>query len=237
MAVASDARAGLPFSEENCREIFESELRVLGGKIEHPVKYLIREGERVPVEDLDTHHIQGMLGQWGNRVETALYRDANSILFLSDGKEALKVDRLGPVIAKEFPKKTVVSAEVQVEENRFVQNWGYVKVDNLERFPVKDNSFDRVVLRRGMCVCHNEVCCAGFKPGSPEAGRFFSEVIRVLDKSNPNAFAVLHGVHNVGGNDLMAWVKHLEELRKTKPFRYRILMSNGSFHSILIQPL
>jgi len=105
IASVPDACAGLPFSEENCREIFESELRMIGGKIEHPVKYLIREGERVPVNEIETHHVQGMLGQWGNRVETALYRDANSILFLSDGKEALKVDRLGPVIAKECPKK------------------------------------------------------------------------------------------------------------------------------------
>ncbi|NDG84681.1 MAG: hypothetical protein EBX52_06535 [Proteobacteria bacterium] len=178
-----------------------------------------------------------MLGQYGNKIEGALYEDAKTILCLSDGRDKDLIERMGPALAKEYPKKTVVSAELNVVQNGFVNNWGLFRIDNTERFPVKNNSFDRIVLRRGMCVCHEGRCCAGFKPASADARNFLGEVVRILNKNDPHAMAVLHGMVDVGMAEIFAWSAFLDEISKTAPIRYRMMMDHqGMFHSILIQP-
>ena len=222
---------------ERCTDLLEGNLRMITGNLQHPMKYRVAYDQRAAFDHLDTHDLQGMLGQHGNKIQAAYYEDAKSILFLSDGRDEQLVERLGPVIAKEFPKKTVVSAELNVVENGFVNNWGLIKIDNTERFPVKDNAFDRIVLRKGMCVCHGGRCCAGFNPASKEARSFLTEVIRILNKKDPHAMAVLHGMHDVGMPEIWAWTTFLDEIVKHEPVKYRMMYDRqGLFHSILIQP-
>jgi hypothetical protein len=225
-----------PPDPEHCSELLEGNPRMMKGTCNHPTKFRVVFDQRVSFDHLDTHDLQGMLGQYGNKIQGALYEDAKSILFLSDGRDQNLVERLGPPIAKEFPKKWVVSAELNVVEDGFVNNWGLIKIDNTERFPVKDNAFDRIVLRRGMCVCHEGRCCAGFKPASPENRTFLSEVVRILNKKDPHAMAVLHGMHDVGMAEIYVWTRFLDEIAAKEPIRYRMMYDHqGHFHSILIQ--
>jgi hypothetical protein len=230
------ARAGEVPNPGECIELLTSSIRKIETPLEVRVKYLVTRGEKPAVSGIQTHHLKMMLGEVGDKVDVGLYEDAKSILFLADGSEARATDRLGPLLAREFPGKTVVSADVDVGENRLIRNWGHVKIDHLAMFPVKDNSFDRVILRQGLCQCHSNTCCAGFNPQGPQAKKFFQEVVRVLDKNNPGAFAVLHGMHNVGGSDVQVWKSMLNEISLFNPVEYEIMLDKGFFHSILIRP-
>lgn len=221
---------------EKCLQFFTRSLRKVDASPDVRVKYLITRGEIPPVSGIHTHHLKMMLGEVGSKVDLGLYQDAKSILLLADGSETRATDRLGPLLAREFPDKAVVSADVDVAENQLIRNWGHVKIDHLDVFPVKDNSFDRVILRRGLCQCHSNTCCAGFNPHGPQAKKFFQEVVRVMDKNNPNSFAILHGMHNVGGTDVQAWKSMLDEISIFHPIEYEIMLDKGFFHSILIRP-
>ncbi len=72
-------------------------------------------------------------------------------------------------------------------------------LDNLKPFSFEDSSFDYVSMSRGMCHCMTSLTsCGGLlldgKPDSQEKVKgFFREIIRVLNKENPLAFAYLHG--------------------------------------------
>jgi hypothetical protein len=229
-------RASDPFDPARCLDFLTESFRKIDGAPTGPIKYLYTEGEVPRVSEIQTHHLKMMLGEVGNKVDLGLYRNAKSILLLADGSERRVVDRLGPFLAREFPKKTVLSADVDVGENLLIRNWGNLKIDHLKVFPVKDNSFDRIILRKGLCQCHSASCCAGFHPLGPEARQFFSEVVRVLDKGNPESFAVLHGEKNVGGVDVATWRKMLDEISKSQPIEYEMMFDGGFFHSILIRP-
>ncbi len=225
------------FDPVHCQSLFQSKLTMITGDIKHPVKYLITEGPLPGRNTIQTQHLQAMLGQFGQRVDVALYKEANSILFLSDGAETRKIDRLGPVLAKEFPKKTIVSADINIVEDGFVNNWGLVKIDNLKKFPIADDSFDRVILKKGLCLCHGDTCCGGFKPRDEATKQFFGEVARVLNKKDPNAIAVLQGTNNVGMSEILKWNAFMDEVSKKYPVEYEFMYDReGLFHSILIQP-
>ncbi len=222
---------------DRCNDLLKGNSTVLTGKFNHPTKYRVVYDQKASFDHLDTHDLRGMLGEYSNKIQAAFYEDAKSILFLSDGRDEKLVERLGPAIAKEFPKKYVVSAELNVVEDGFVNNWGLIKIDNTEPFPVNDNAFERIVLKKGMCVCHGGKCCAGFTPASKEARSFLSEVVRILNKNDPHAMAVLHGMHDVGMAEIWAWTTFLDEIAKQEPIKYKMMMDRqGLFHSILIQP-
>jgi|GEM_PF-6515371 len=230
------ATATFAVDPDRCNALLEGRtLTFVNGPVKIPTKYRVERGPRTSFDRIDTYDLQKMLGEHGNKIDAALYEDANTILFLSDGADV--IDRLGPAIAQEFPKKTVVSAELDIVEDGFLNNWGLIRIDNTRPFPAKDDSFDRVILRRGMCVCHHGRCCAGFKPASPDARNFLRQVVRILNKKDPHALAVLHGMYDVGMGEIWAWSTFLDEIAKTEPIRYRMMMDRqGMFHSILIQP-
>ncbi len=234
-AISSHAQG--PKHPAECSELITHILRKMDDAPLGPVKYLTTEGEVPALSRIEAYHLQMMLGEIGNKVDLGLYRDARSILLLGDGSKSQVTDRLGPLLAREFPKKWVVSADLEVGENLLIRNWSTIQINHVERFPVNDNSFDRIILRKGLCQCHSSSCCAGFSPHGPQAKQFFREVIRTLDKRNPNAFAVLHGIDNVGGIDVQAWSSMLDEIALTEPIQYQVILDKGFFHSILIRTI
>ena len=151
-------------------------------------------------------------GQSLSALDLNLYKDANSALFLSDGLSAARWLSLGEEVSTMYPKKRIVSADFDYRGPAKIGNRELVAVNNTERFPFESNTFDVVVLRRGLCVCHGDKCCGGFNPFTPQSQSFFREAVRVMNKKNPDARIILHGSYGVTDNVVNTWKRYLGEI-------------------------
>lgn len=196
-----------------------------------------RVGKALPWQSL-VERFELMLGtSEGRELNLSDFESASRVLFLSDGSDEKYRGRLGPVLAREYPEKTVISADYGILENTIERNLGKVFVDNTQTLPFLDNQFDAVVLRHGMCICESDYCCAGFVSESDAAQAFFAEVIRVLNKQNPNAFAILQGGDFVGNRQVVFWESKLKALQTQTSFQFEILRKDEHFYGFLIRPL
>jgi hypothetical protein len=180
----------------------------------------------------------------GFEVDLKLYRGASAILSLSDG-QAQDFRALGPFLAFRLPETKVVSGDISFQGRyRAAKNLELVEMDNRRRFPFKDNRFDRIVLRRGLCVCYGKLNCAGFAPDSEQAFSFFREVARVLDKKKKSSVALLHGWTDVSPHILMVWLKFFSRIEKDYPVQFELLGTDGEalsvdphrFTAVLVRP-
>lgn len=146
------------------------------------------------------------------------YEKAKSVLFVSDG---LVTDPesfpLGPRVAKKYPGKRIVSTDIKVREKDAWGNFELMPMDNAKPFSFADDEFDMIVLRQGLCMCLGPSCCAGIKPGTPESRKFITEVVRVLNKKNPEAKAILHGSYGVTREMQKKWQDLCSELEREFP--------------------
>lgn len=142
------------------------------------------------------------------------YLHSDRLLFLSDGLNRADHFSLGPQVARAFPQKRVISVDFGYPGSIENGNLKLMSLDNTKAFPFADNSFDTIVLRRGLCVCHQNQCCGGFLPDSAEAKNFFREVVRVLDKRVSHSKAVLHGAYAVTPEIERVWIRYLSEIEK-----------------------
>ncbi|OFZ18355.1 MAG: hypothetical protein A2X94_12455 [Bdellovibrionales bacterium GWB1_55_8] len=97
--------------------------------------------------------IEDMLGGHqghGSKVNVGPYQAAEKILFLSDSGAETDGLSLGELIADAFPSKTVVRTDLQFHESSTVGNLSTLFMDNTKPFPFKDNTFDTIVMRKGL---------------------------------------------------------------------------------------
>ena len=144
---------------------------------------------RTSSRTLPIHFIKTTQGQIPNPSKPQIYEAVRKILVLSDGTEGNAEHRLGLMIKKAYPDKSVVSSDLESDPKN------HVVLDN-NKLPFRDGSFDAVVLRRGICVCRGlDTTCGGTSLDIESMTNFLNELSRVLDRSNPNAFALISGPH------------------------------------------
>jgi uncharacterized protein Usg len=123
------------------------------------------------------------------------YAGHKNILRLGDGKEGYESAKK---IAEAYPNQTVLSSDVNFNSMTVDPdhpNLLQVKVDSTSKFPIPDKSQDLIIMKRGLCACH-DVCktCGGLDlTNRAELIGFFLQVIRVMRTSNPDARAILQG--------------------------------------------
>lgn len=157
--------------------------------------------------------------------------DRNKILLLGDGYERVYTQLSTQIEKIVLPKTVIYKADIMAPTNPMTKgNIVYQKLDHQQIFPFRDNSFDLIVGRRILCNCSGvQRGCGGLSTISPELmHQFLGEVVRVLDKSDPNAFALLHGFHFgtypvVEDNVVRVWsqlipqvVRYFEEVKGIK---------------------
>jgi len=159
---------------------------------------------------------EGWSGSGGVKVST--YANHDNILFLSDGLKSSNHLSLGKIISNKYPEKKVVSTDFNYTGPEQIGSLRAVSVDNNRGLPFRDNEFDLVVLRYGLCVCYDQKCCGGFSPQSDEAQQFFFEVARILNRDNPQSLIILHGEYGVTPFILDEWKKFLRRVE----FKYNV---------------
>lgn len=169
-----------------------------------------------------------------SRLDLSLYRDVKSVLFLSDGLSDPDWFSLGKRVSEAYPAKRVVSGDFNYRGPRKAGNLELASVNNLNRFPFESDSFDMVVLRRGLCVCDDRRCCGGFSPLSLYAKNFFREAVRVMNKANPRAKVILHGSYGVTDNVVRGWTKYLEEIEEETGVRATLYFEGADDHFLMI---
>ncbi|MBF0362704.1 MAG: hypothetical protein HQK49_16915 [Oligoflexia bacterium] len=100
-------------------------------------------------------------------------------------------------------------------------------VDHNEEFKscdLADQKFDVIVMKRGLCQCHdNNTTCGGIdcslkSSDSKSAYTFINKVINLMNLKNPNSYAILHGKY---GNSKFSkwnnfWKKTAEKISKVR---------------------
>ena len=140
--------------------------------------------------------------------DISFYRNYSRILFLSDGQQEVW-ESLAEQVAQYYPEKSVVKTDVSiVGEHMTLPNLKSMFLDNSKPMPFDDNSFDLVVMKRGICLCHSPNCtCGGIIMTQESTQAFLSEVSRILDKNSANSLAFLHGDYGQTRETLNMWVK------------------------------
>lgn len=165
------------------------------------------------------------------------YEKSKKLLFIGDGAGHSADADTGLQVAERFPDKEITRTDIGISRPRREGNVTSLHMDNMDTFPFQDNSFDTIVLRKGLCHCHEGRACAGFCPNRRETKHFFGEVARVLDKSNPNSVAYLHGGYGVTDNILHLWYGVCGELEKQYGVKIEFQLNNfDNFRLMTIRP-
>ena len=171
----------------------------------------------------------GALG-YGKKINYSSYEVYDRTLFLSDGiadtfgyrsevRNESGAFSLAERISERFPEKEVTQGDFNIEGDQNIGNLRQLFVDNSQPLPFAENSFDLVILRKGMCLCSCRAPCAGFSQKYEGSLNFFKEVIRVMDLSNPNALAILHGQERSDPKVLERWKRIATELESQFPVK------------------
>jgi hypothetical protein len=121
-----------------------------------------------------------------------------------------------------------------------------VVIDNTVELPFSDDTFDAVVMRRGLCACRDGKVCGGIPLELPAATSFLRSVARVLNTQNPEAIAVLQGeIHHGfdGGSHAMKfWEQAVRPVVQELGLRAELVTvraperSAGYFDALVLRP-
>jgi hypothetical protein len=165
------------------------------------------------------------------------------LLFLSDGGGSWGPLALGEQVAKAYPQKTVVRADLMIHQQKQEGNLTEVQMDNNAKFPptVTQHKYDFIAMREGMCIHYMGVCtaCCGVRYERNEMSTFLGQVADLLNTSNPNAIAVLHSGpgSRFSAKDKAALEQAVSDVQARRPdlvFNYN--MVGNKIHSLMIQP-
>ena len=141
-----------------------------------------------------------LLGPEGVHVVKQLAQKPKRILFLGARENTCELD---PTLADRYAAAfeqdgvEIYKTDLLFEDKPPVGNLFERRVDHKEAFGFSDNYFDVIIGVRILCPCNEkrvQTMCGGFNvSNSDELGFFLKEVVRVLNKENPLAFAFLHG--------------------------------------------
>jgi hypothetical protein len=164
-----------------------------------------------------------------------IYGPYNRVLFAGDGMAHARSK-----LEARFPEKTIISTD------RFPSGRGVPTVisDHKDGLPFKDNSFDLIMMNRGLCFCPGRCCsggrrqmtlarnlapsCGGIPVDRQSRLGFLRDAARVLDKNNPRSIALLEGAAMSGLPDFVEahsrnlWVDSANELAAEMGDRIRV---------------
>ncbi len=147
------------------------------------------------------------------------YEQFNHILFLSDGGKA------GLALAKrKKPHQLIVSSDFRMADGVNLQ------IDN-NKLPFRSDSFDLVLMNRGLCPCHSAIACGGIDTKKEPMKKFLSGVIDILNKNNPDSLALVTGFYFPGlfrKTVPELWLSIVEELQQEHPsLQFAILQKDA----------
>lgn len=136
------------------------------------------------------------------------YSKHSKILFLSDQ------DKSGGTLSEKIndPTKLIISSDISF--NAGVN----IRVDN-QRLPFKKNSFDLIVMNRGLCVCKGTSSCGGIESNRASMRDFLLSAIEILDKNNTNSLMLMTGFYYSTFIKQVPplWISVLNELKSFYP--------------------
>jgi len=166
----------------------------------------------------------------GSNFDAYRGRHIRNILFLSDGPRPRS---LAESVANEFPRKRIVKSDVQILQTATSNNLTLVHVNNRLKFPFEENSFDMIVMRRGLCLCGGNETCGGIKLNRVDQKRFLFEVARVLNKNNPFSSAFLLNDNAGAFQDISGWQRAAADvIAKVPEIEIEIIDSAGKFDGV-----
>lgn len=189
----------------------------------------------------DSKHIEmlGGKGGYGYDINFSHYEKSKSILLLSDASNNYGFS-IGEQLARKFPQKDIVISDFRYKNTSKNNNVTSMHLDNTKEMPFADNSYDTIVMRRGLCVCSGNKACGGFCSINEESYLFFRRVIKTLNKKNKNSIAILHGEHGTTKEVQDIWKGYLERLEEEfsvqVSFAYSKDKETGLLNSIIIRP-
>lgn len=148
--------------------------------------------------------------------EPDFYAGYPNILFLGDGSNGYRKTR---EFAAAYPDQKFISSDFNyrgMTPDDTHNNLVKFQVDHRRALPFEDNSQDMILLKRGLCTCFDQCqTCGGLDLGNnSQVIGFFQEVIRIMNKQNPKARAILHG--DYFENEEMAMYTYLQVIRHFK---------------------
>lgn len=124
------------------------------------------------------------------------------MLFLADGFDGPNsafdyslADYIGPLAT---PGASLTKTSIDCPKEISGQTNGnttFLNLDNVAGlFPFENEFFDVIAMRKGLCFClSTDQSCGGLIYDTPATTTFFKEVVRVLNKKNPDAAVFLTG--------------------------------------------
>jgi hypothetical protein len=129
------------------------------------------------------------------------YADKHAILSISDGDLTTSTINSLLVRYKSHLHGVTLTRTYGPSElpGKFPNEIKTMKVDNEQRLPFRENEFDAIVLRNGICECAGRAkatdTCAGIKIDATGNGfsNFLTDLTSTLNKTKRNNFIFIHG--------------------------------------------
>lgn len=195
----------------------------------HNMVRMIQSGAIEPVERVDISQL-GMGPYDFDRYTEFSYSGRSRLLLLSHGqRDELAIERDQQTQAPQIlsPQSVQVPERLIVKTDISAFDGISVMADNLA-LPFQSNTFDTIVLNRGLCACHNEThTCCGLNLENQQTERFLAQVAEILDSTSPHALAILTGASFFDSMEQrapMTYVLAVMKLRERYPqFKWEIL--------------
>lgn len=152
------------------------------------------------------------------------YDKFNNILFLSDGGKAGR-----SIQSKKKPSQFFVSSDFKFSTGV------NVLVDN-NKLPFQNNSFDLILMNRGLCPCRGLSACGGIDINRESMKSFLTSIVNLLDNNNPNSLALITGFYFPGPLRKIVpdlWMSLVLELRPIYPYLQFAILDNNFLNSPL----
>lgn len=172
--------------------------------------------------DLNIH----LTAKWSyyDRYPMFNYESFRNILFLSDAGKAGR-----------FLNQTKNDSQLVVSSDFSFNTGIQLRVDN-NRLPFRSNSFDLIVMNRGLCPCKSAVACGGIDTQKAPMKRFLEQVVDILDKDNPKSLALLTGFYYPGTmreSVPRLWLEIVREIQGSYPqLKFHILQARENSESV-----
>jgi hypothetical protein len=172
-----------------CRFILLSMLLTATSLFANPGVVLAQEASRCEVlfQGVEVKTVSARTWRHYDQYQNFNYGGFQKILFLNDAGVGGRLFENSPQAAG----RLVVSSDFQMSPGVTA------RVDN-NNLPFRSNSFDLIVMNRGLCPCHSAVACGGIDTKREPMKKFLQNAIQILDKNNPRSLALFTGFYFPG---------------------------------------
>jgi hypothetical protein len=152
------------------------------------------------------------------------YDQFNKILFLSDGGKAGQ-----SIQSRKNPSQLIISSDFKFSTGV------NILVDN-NKLPFNNNSFDLILMNRGLCPCRGLAACGGIDINRKSMKSFLTSVVNLLNKNNPNSLALITGFYFPGPLRKLVpelWMSLVLELQPRYPLLQFAILDDNSLNAPL----